>query len=218
MPIYESQAWALLALPGVTGHNCPPWGDPLEISHSLLLPSVNSGPWRVKMNQSRATGGWQGELHEAIPEITSVYGAGLCRNLPAPGVVFLGETSASPSSAEMKAALSWPLSSAARRQWVGDPSGPPHCRGRGGDEFPGMSFQLSSAAGIGAAAIISVTACLATPGAEASHPRSLHGAAEAVGIPQELPGATGTGPSVMGTAPVCATGTGPRCVTGTAPG
>lgn len=125
------------------------------------------------MNQSRAAGGWQGELHEAIPEITSVYGAGLCRNLPALGVVFLGETSASPGSAEMKATLSWPLSSEAWRQWLGGPPAPHAAQWRWGwvsrDEFPGMSFQLSLAVGIGAAAKNGVTApgCLATPGAKA---------------------------------------------------
>lgn len=109
---------------------------------SLLLAGVNSGPRRVKTNQCRATGGWQGELHEATPEITSVYGAGLCRNLPAPGLVFLGETCASGGSAEMKAAFSWPLSSEA----VGGGSPcPQRCRAGGGDEFPGMIFQLSPA-------------------------------------------------------------------------
>lgn len=31
VPIRESQAWALLALPGVTGHTCPPWRHALEM-------------------------------------------------------------------------------------------------------------------------------------------------------------------------------------------
>lgn len=180
--ILERLCPSMRARPGPCWH-CQVTTVPLgeihwRCSHSLLLPSVNSGPRRVKMNQSRATGGWQGELHEAIPEITSVCGAGLCRNLPAPGVVFLGETPASPGSAEMKATLSWPLCSAPRRLWAGGLPGPPRCRCGGGDEFPGMSFQLSSAAGIGAAAIIGVTArgCPATPG-----PRPpVHGASAAL--------------------------------------